>query len=59
MARSAPRLQWRVVPCAGGPDNEAGLFFPTSAVPQITVWRKIFRTCLKKMPPAIMKQPYG
>ncbi|CAM4501711.1 putative IS91 orf2 [Escherichia coli] len=28
MARSAPRLQWRVVPCAGGPDNEAGLFFP-------------------------------
>ncbi|UJY52478.1 plasmid partitioning/stability family protein (plasmid) [Escherichia coli] len=26
--RSAPRLQWRVVPCAGGPDNEAGLFFP-------------------------------
>ena len=27
-SRSAPRLQWRVVPCAGGPDNEAGLFFP-------------------------------
>ena len=27
-SRSAPRLQWRVVPCAGGTDNEAGLFFP-------------------------------
>ncbi|GCV02155.1 transposase [Escherichia coli] len=27
-SRSAPQLQWRVVPCAGGTDNEAGLFFP-------------------------------
>lgn len=26
--RSAPLLRWRVVPCAGGTDNEAGLFFP-------------------------------
>ncbi|EPD2740545.1 hypothetical protein ACR8Z1_004928 [Escherichia coli] len=25
---SAPLLRWRVVPCAGGTDNEAGLFFP-------------------------------
>ncbi len=36
-----------------------GCFFPTSPVLPITVWRKIFHTCLKKMPPAIMKQPSG
>ena len=34
-------------------------FFPTSPVLPITVWRKIFHTCLKKMPAAIMKQLYG
>ncbi|WP_258126451.1 transposase [Escherichia coli] len=27
-SRSVPRLQWRVIPCTGGADNEAGLFFP-------------------------------
>ncbi|MFK3810714.1 transposase, partial [Escherichia coli] len=26
--RSAPLLRWRVIPCSGGTDNEAGLFFP-------------------------------
>ncbi|HFF1897212.1 TPA: transposase [Escherichia coli] len=30
-SRSAPLLRWRVVPCAGGTDNEAGLFFPDFA----------------------------
>ncbi|EOK2629302.1 transposase [Escherichia coli] len=31
-SRSAPPLlRWRVVPCAGGTDNEAGLFFPDFA----------------------------
>ncbi|MEB5811458.1 transposase [Escherichia coli] len=29
--RSAPLLRWRVVPCGGGTDNEAGLFFPDFA----------------------------
>lgn len=29
--RSAPLLRWRVVPCTGGTDNEAGLFFPDFA----------------------------
>ncbi|ASQ15746.1 hypothetical protein BJM06_a00102 (plasmid) [Enterobacter cloacae] len=57
--RSAPLLRWRVVPCTGGTDNEAGLFFPTSPALPVTVWRKIFHTCLKKMPPGIMKQLYG
>lgn len=30
-SRSAPLLRWRVVPCAGGTDNEAGLCFPDFA----------------------------
>ncbi|EHP1067756.1 hypothetical protein KNZ44_004800 [Escherichia coli] len=69
MARSAkPRKQKNNSPlpaphpgCTGGlfPAQaeqimKLGCFFPTSAARQITAWRKIFRTCLKKMSPAII-----
>ena len=46
-------------PAPGEQIMKPGCFFPTSPALPITVWRKIFRTCLKKMPAAIMKQLYG
>ncbi len=74
MARSAkPRKQKSrkqstcSAPCCDGgwspaPEEQImkpGCFFPTSPALPITVWRKLFHTCLKKMPPEIMKQLYG